>query len=51
MVLASPNEAGATQRITWSVNEDGSVRQLRESSTDSGKTWTVQFDGRYVRRK
>lgn len=51
MVMTSdPALPGAGQRITWTPNEGGSVRQLWESSTDSGKTWTVQFDGRYVRR-
>ena len=55
MVLASaPGSAGSppgtVQRIAWSVNDDGSVRQLWESSADAGKTWTVQFDGKYVRR-
>ena len=49
MVLSS--EAGSTwQRITWTPNEDGSVRQFWESSVDAGKTWTVAFDGKYVRR-
>jgi len=50
MVLASGSGA-AMQRIAWSVNDDGSVRQLWESSADGGKTWAVQFDGKYVRRK
>jgi hypothetical protein len=50
MVLASGSGA-AMQRIAWSVNDDGSVRQLWESTADGGKTWTVQFDGKYVRRK
>jgi len=27
------------------------VRQLWETSTDDGKTWTVAFDGTYVRKK
>jgi hypothetical protein len=36
------------QRITWSKEADQSVRQVWESSTDGGKTWTVAFDGRYV---
>ena len=36
------------QRITWTPAADRSVRQLWESSTDRGKTWTVLFDGRYV---
>ena len=41
------------QRITWTQvsNPDGAeVRQLWESSSDDGKTWTVAFDGRYRRR-
>ena len=49
MVLSS--ETGSTwQRITWTPNDDGSVRQFWESSADAGKTWTVAFDGKYVRR-
>jgi hypothetical protein len=55
MVLTSePSGAvgSAQQRITWTPNDDdGSVRQFWESSADAGKTWTVQFDGKYVRRK
>jgi hypothetical protein len=51
MVLSSAAPAGPIQRIAWSVNDDGSVRQLWESSSDNGKTWTVQFDGKYVRRR
>ena len=35
------------ERITWSVETDGSVRQLWETSTDDGKSWVVSFDGRY----
>jgi hypothetical protein len=38
------------QRITWSQLRDGKVRQLWESSADGGKTWTVAFDGTYVRK-
>jgi hypothetical protein len=57
MLLAAdtphPNKAGALlrQQITWSINEDGSVRQLWETSEDAGKTWATVFDGKYVRRK
>ncbi len=57
MVLTSEQpgpdgSAGALrQRITWTPNDDASVRQLWEASSDAGKTWTVQFDGKYVRRK
>jgi hypothetical protein len=35
------------ERITWTPNADGSVRQLWESSKDDGKSWTVAFDGQY----
>ena len=35
------------ERITWTPNTDGSVRQLWETSTDDGKTWVVAFDGLY----
>ena len=38
------------QRITWTPNPDGSVRQLWEAS-DDGKTWQVVFDGRYLRER
>ena len=38
------------QRITWSPAGADGVRQLWESSTDGGKTWEVQFDGRYRKR-
>lgn len=34
-------------RITYTPNPDGSVRQLWEISTDDGKTWAASFDGLY----
>ena len=34
-------------RMTFTLNEDGTVRQLMESSTDDGKTWQIAFDGLY----
>jgi hypothetical protein len=37
-------------RITWSPLPGGTVRQVWESSRDEGKTWTVAFDGLYVRK-
>jgi hypothetical protein len=37
-------------RITWTPNDDGSVRQLWETSRDDGKTWQTSFDGLYRRR-
>lgn len=51
MIGPSPTDPARTvqQRITWTPAADGSVRQLWESSIDAGHTWTVLFDGRYVR--
>src|SRR5688572_2964309 len=49
MVLASAprkTDAGVdVQRITWSKAGEKHVRQVWESSSDGGKTWTVAFDG------
>ena len=45
-----PDGTAQRERITWWREEDGSVRQLWEQSTDDGQSWTVTFDGRYVRR-
>jgi hypothetical protein len=36
-------------RITWTPNDDGSVRQHWES-TDAEGEWTTAFDGRYTRK-
>ena len=35
-------------RITWTPNSDGSLRQVWETSGD-GKAWSVVFDGLYSR--
>lgn len=52
MVLEGTTQGqnGASQqRITWSVIDEGpNVRQLWETSTDGGATWTNAFDGTYV---
>lgn len=37
-------------RITWTPIDANKVRQFWEQSKDGGKTWTVAFDGTYVRR-
>ena len=42
--------ATATQRIIWEQTAPGQVRQLWETSTDGGATWTTAFDGRYRKR-
>jgi hypothetical protein len=34
-------------RITWSPEAEGRVRQHWETSADAGKTWTTAFDGTY----
>jgi len=38
-------------RLSFHANSDGSVRQLWETSSDSGATWAVSFDGHYTKRK
>ena len=39
--------ARSISRMTFTLNTDGTVRQLMESSTDEGKTWSIAFDGLY----
>jgi tetratricopeptide (TPR) repeat protein len=38
-------------RLTFFNLSPGRVRQLWEQSTDNAKTWTIAFDGLYVRKK
>ena len=45
-----PPEKASLQRIRWTPQPDGRVRQLWESSADDGKSWSVAFDGWYTRR-
>jgi hypothetical protein len=52
MILSSadlPDGKGGTtiNRITWTNNQDGTVRQLWEVSSDHGKTYSTAFDGMY----
>jgi hypothetical protein len=44
-----PDGTLAKQRITWTPNPDGSVRQLWETADAQG-AWTVAFDGKYTKR-
>lgn len=37
-------------RLTLTPQQDGTVRQLGENSTDGGKTWTVLYDFVYARK-
>ena len=36
-------------RITWTPNDDGSVRQHWKNSADNGMSWQTSFDGMYHR--
>lgn len=47
------NPAGQVvkSRLTFTQNEDGSVRQFFENSNDGGTTWTPGFDGHYVKKQ
>ena len=55
MILQGPGvgQGGAAviNRITWSVEggDPDHVRQLWETFADDGKTWSVGFDGHYMR--
>ena len=48
-VAATPNTPAGVQRMTFFPIAKDSVRQYIQSSADGGKTWTVDFDGMYVR--
>ena len=53
MVLAGEHDVRGrhlTEKITWTPNANGSVRQHWEQSTDGGKTWTTAFDGLYRKK-
>lgn len=39
------------QKLSFTPYGPDTVRQTFEASQDSGKTWAVTFDGRYVRRR
>lgn len=43
---AADGNGVTTHRITWTPNDDGTVRQLWEASQD-GQAWTILFDGLY----
>lgn len=48
--LAISEATGSINRVTWTPNADGSVRQFWEVSSDGGETWSAIFDGRYTRK-
>ena len=45
-----PNGSVVRSRVSYTLNRDGSIRQVIEHSSDNGATWQPYFDGRYVRR-
>ncbi|RED17059.1 hypothetical protein [Parasphingopyxis lamellibrachiae] len=42
---------GTINRVTWTPEDGGAVRQFWEISTDSGENWSVAFDGLYTPRE
>ena len=44
-----PDGKPQAQRLSFTPNADGSVRQLWETSSAGGATWQVSFDGLYRR--
>jgi hypothetical protein len=48
---AGTNGQKTLQRLTFFNLGADRVRQLWEQSADGGKTWTVAFDGTYIRKK
>ncbi|MEZ5064054.1 MAG: hypothetical protein R3B81_04925 [bacterium] len=47
--VAGADGSVTRHRITWTPNDDGSVRQHWESMDASGE-WSTAFDGKYVRK-
>ncbi len=39
------------QKLTFFKVDENTVRQLAETSNDDGKTWTVSYDFKYIRKK
>jgi quercetin dioxygenase-like cupin family protein len=46
---AGPAGARLENRLQFTKNADGTVRQFWQQSRDGGRTWSVAFDGKYVR--
>jgi hypothetical protein len=45
-----PDGNQTLERITWTPNADGTLRQLWQSSRDRGMRWATVFDGTYRKR-
>ncbi|MEO8267163.1 MAG: hypothetical protein ABI706_16785 [Ilumatobacteraceae bacterium] len=50
MVMSGESENGRSERISWTLLADGSVRHHWQQSDDQGVTWLTVFDGTYRRR-
>jgi len=48
---SSTPKGSVLNRITWTPNNDGTVRQRWEQSADNGTTWETVFNGLYRRKK
>ena len=46
-----PNGATLKHRLSFRANPDGTVRQLWETSSDGGSTWSTAFDGLYRKKR
>ncbi len=47
--MTNPNGEKYFNRITWTPNPDGTVRQHWEISKDNGLNWDTVFDGIYIK--
>lgn len=45
------NGQSVADRITWTPNDDGTVRQVWDQTSDGGETWKTVFDGLYMKVK
>jgi len=48
--MIGQNNEKYINRITWTPNSDGSIRQHWEVSKDNKNTWTTAFDGLYKKK-
>ena len=48
--ILSADGASLLLKGTWTVLDDGRVRQHFEQSTDEGNTWSTWFDGFYTKK-
>jgi len=54
MVMSgTQNQDGMPQqnRISWTPNEDGTIRQLWEQKTPDQSSWSIAFDGIYRKKE